>query len=128
LAAPQAHRAQALANLSLARQLLDLPDPSAHQWAVTIAFYCSVHALESHLTSSGQPARSHYDRYRKLLGSHVPQEIVVAHRELQLWSEQARYLMREFSVDFVRDYVLDGDLQTVLAFVGMADRPTPQAG
>ena len=115
------HLTQARWNLAVMRHLVENADnigPGAVQWAITAACYAALHALEAHLIRAGLTSSSHNDRARKLSQAGVPYEVVDSYKLLQQWSEQARYLLAEFDVEFVRTQMND-ELGVVLSFVGL---------
>ena len=122
-----AHLEQARANRDLARHLLEITEDDlsvvACQWAVTTAFYASVHCIEAHLAEHGLTSASHRDRAAKMSAVGVPDEVYTAHEQLQQLSLQSRYLLRHFQHEYVRDIVLDGHLAIVATFAGLGDLP-----
>lgn len=82
------------------------------QWAVTAAFYCSVHCIEAHLAGQGLHSQHHGDRETKM-GEHCPNHIYAAHGMLQDFSTEARYLVGTFTPTWVRMVVLEKYLAQV---------------
>ena len=115
------HLEQARANRAFAERLLELgpSDPTFRQWAVTAAFYCAVHCVEAYLARLGRHSQDHEHRRQLICRggvAAVPPEVFRAYRQLQQWSEQARYLMGQFSEQDVRTLVLGQMLPRVAAF------------
>jgi hypothetical protein len=108
--AREAHLGRARGNREVARRLLaassGAPPPVAVQWAVTTAFYYSVHCIEAHPATLRHHSSSHDDRYDKMSWAGVLEAVYLAHEQLQQWSEQARYLLRKFDPAFVSNTVI----------------------
>ena len=120
---PEQHLEQARANRVHAEYLLQHApdDPTAMQWAVTAGFYCAVHCLQAYLVGQGLVPRSHVQRDNYLANPRygVPSGVYEAYKTLKRRSEGARYLLQRFRSEQVRAEVLDRDLTTVTAFVGL---------
>lgn len=117
---------QARRNLAVMRYLVDHAEvigPGAAEWAITVAFYAALHALEAFLIRAGLTSSGHTDRARKLAQAGVPYDVVDSYKLLQQWSEQARYLLAEFDVEFVRSQLV-AELRVVLVYVGLDDEPS----
>lgn len=116
------HLNQARANREHAEWLLTSRpnDPTALQWAVTATFYSALHGLTAYLMARGITVSDHTRRAHALANpaNGVPPSLHDDYRNLERRSRQARYLLRRFSVQQVRD-LLDRQLATIAAFVGM---------
>lgn len=95
-------------------------DPTALQWAVTATFYSVLHALTAHLLSRGVRVWDHRMRSQAIADpiNGVPVSIRDDYRLLERRSRQARYLLRRFARQSVRD-LLDQELARIAAFTGM---------
>jgi len=116
------HRAEALANRTLAEHLLATRsnDPTALRWAVTAAFYSALHALTAYLIARGVTVTSHDDRSSALAdpANGVPQDVFDAYQFLKRRSTGARYYVQAFAPYQVRR-LLDIPLKVILDFVGL---------
>ena len=116
------HLAQARANCDHAEWLLSVRpvDPTALQWAVTVAFYGALHGLTAYLMSRGVQVRDHTSRghARADPANGVPPVVYDSYRLLERRSRQSRYMLRRFTWRRVRD-LLDQELAVVATFVGM---------
>ena len=114
------HLAQARANRAYGQRLLlaSPNDPTALQWAVTVAFYCAVHSIEAHLARYSFHSRTHRLRETYMADPRVgiPADVYAAYRALRQRSEGARYLMWRFTATQVREEIFGGYLVTVAAF------------
>jgi hypothetical protein len=114
---------QARRNRDLASDLLAtrVGDPTARQWIVTLAFYCALHCLEAHLDTHGRHCFTHSTRNRTLAqpAIGVPPDVFVAYRQLQIWSEGARYSLQEFDETRIRTQVIGGYLARVTRFINI---------
>jgi len=114
-----AHLEQARLNRRIAEEMLqraiDTGDNVYCQWAVTAAFYCSVHCIEAHLDTVGLHSQHHGDRDTKM-GRHCPTHVYTAHNALRDFSHEARYLIATFSPTWVRMVVLNKYLSQVTRF------------
>ena len=119
---PQDHLNQARANRDHAEWLLstNARDPTARQWATTAAFYSALHALTAHLMTRGVQVWDHKTRAQAITNpvNGVPSSIHDDYRFLERRSRQARYQLRRFTVQEVRD-LLDQELAAIAAFTGM---------
>lgn len=117
-----AHRAEALANRHIAERLLAEPeqDETVIQWAVTVMFYSALHAITAYLVVRGVSVGSHDDRSLALADPQngVPNHVFAAYQHLKRRSVDARYLMRRFTPQQVRNR-LDDQLHEVFRFVGL---------
>jgi hypothetical protein len=113
---------QARANRDHAEWLLAMrsADPTARQWAVTAMFYSALHGVTANLLSQGVGVRNHTERMRALMDptSGVPRGVRSAYRALEVRSRGARYELRSFTAQEVRN-LLDQELVAVAAFVGI---------
>lgn len=118
--AAEDHFSQARSNRNFAEQLLgltDSPDTTLCQWAVTAAFYCSVHCIEAYLDQEQRiHSKNHADRERHLV-AWVPPPVHAAHERLKDFSQAARYDLAIYPVAFVRATVFDKYLARVTRFV-----------
>lgn len=116
------HLKQAQENHRLAVELLRvLPnDPFAVQWGVTMAFYAAVHCAEAHLAKQGLHSGSHANREYLMTQSRpgFPRAAYQSYLLLKRWSEQTRYLMRQYQPEFFRQEVVP-ELNRVGALVGV---------
>ena len=119
---PNEHLAQVRANRAHAEWLLTMNpiDQTARQWAATAAFYSALHALTAYLMAQGVTVNSHFKREHAIAhpANGVPPHIVRAYRRLEFRSRDARYNLRSFSLQAVRD-LLDNELAAVAAFTGL---------
>ena len=117
------HRDKAQRNRDFAEQLLQFnaTNPTFLEWAVTAAFYCSVHCIEAYLATFGLHSGTHVQRetFMAQPAYGVPDDVFAAHRQLKEWSIQSRYRMRHFSEAVVRQTVLGRFLPVVTRFVGL---------
>ena len=91
------------------------------QWAVTAAFYCALHCLQSHLLAQGANPRNHFHRDADLASAQygVPDDVYDAYVKLKYRSEGARYQLRTFAPVRVRQEILDTLLAKITTFVGI---------
>lgn len=122
----EAHLEQARNNRKVAVEMLqrgiDTGENVYLQWAVTAAFYCSVHCIEAHLSTLGLHSQHHGDRDTKL-GEHCPNYVYTAHNALRDFSTEARYLLATFTPTWVRMVVLEKYLGQVSRFVHLEPEP-----
>ena len=122
MAHPDRHFDQARQNRALAEHLLAsyATDPTALQWAVTMAFYAALHCLTGYLAQRGVQVYNHQTRDAAIadLRSGVPQDVYDAYIRLKSRSTGARYLLQTFSAAQVRDPILDTYLARITSFVG----------
>ena len=127
MAARDAHLEQARSNRRLAEDLyqraLETHDNVYAQWAVTCAFYCSVHCIEAKLADLGLHSQHHGDRDTKI-GRNCPNNVYAAHNMLRDFSQEARYLLGRFSRGRVRSVVLEKYLAQVTRYVHLDDTST----
>jgi uncharacterized protein (UPF0332 family) len=120
VAGRDAHVEQARNNRRLAEELLNLGTGTGEnlylQWAVTAAFYASVHCIEAHLATQQLHSQHHKDRETKM-GVHCPVPICTAHSMLQDFSTEARYLLGTFDANWVQTVVLNKYLARITRFV-----------
>lgn len=118
-----AHLQQARANRALAEHLLQTRanDPTALQWAATVAFYCAVHCIEARLATRNVHSRDHTQRWQAMLDPHnsVRQDVRRAYRYLRDASENARYRCANFTSEYVRTVILDRFLKRVTDWTGI---------
>jgi hypothetical protein len=119
---PNDHLVQARANRAHAEWLLTMnpTDQTTRQWARTAAFYSALHAMTAYLLAQGVSVNSHVRREQAIThpANGVPHHIVRAYRRLEFRSRDARYNLRSFSLQAVRD-LLDNELAAVAAFIGL---------
>lgn len=117
--ARERHREQARANHDLAWELANNHNgnPAKVQWAATLAFYAALHAVEAHLADRQLHSRSHVDRdgIMTSVAAEIPPETYADYEQLKDWSMDARYRLRQFSLDLVLQYVLP-TMDRILAF------------
>lgn len=116
------HRAEARANRDLAEHLLaSRPnDPVYLRWAVTAAFYAGLHAITAYLVARGVTVGNHDDRSLAMADPQngVPRHVFAAYQSLKRRSVDARYLVRSFKLEQVRN-LIDGPLHEVFRFVNL---------
>lgn len=122
-----AHRAEAGANRDLAERLLASrpDDPNTLRWAATVTFYVALHLRGAPCDNRVPRARgvtvgSHDDRSMALADPQngVPNHVFAAYQALRRRSVDARYLVRAFTPDRVRN-LIDNQLHEVFRFVGL---------
>ena len=117
-----AHRTEARANRDLAEHLLASrpDDPVYLRWAVTTAFYAGLHAITAYLVVRGVAIGNHDDRSTALADPRngVPDHVFRAYQALRRRSVDARYLIRTFTPNQVRN-LIDDPLHEVFRFVGL---------
>ena len=84
------HLKKATENESLS-SLLNLAVPAASDWAITMLFYAAVHYVEAFFSKSGQHLKRHKLRANAIQGNAKLRPIYLDYRELQTYSETARY-------------------------------------
>lgn len=126
----EAHLEQARQNRKLAEELhrrgLDTGENAYLQWAITAAFYCSVHCIEARLAEIGLHSQNHADRDTKM-GRVCPTHVYTAHNLLRDFSQEARYLLGTFQPTWVRMVVLEKYLAQVTRYVNLGDTHPPSA-
>lgn len=121
--ASQGHFDQARRNRALAEELLAHPsgDATHVQWAVTAAFYCTLHCIQGYLLGLGHDPQSHAARGKAIAdpANQVPMDLQLAYVALEQLSKKARYRLGVFAPAFVRQRILDDRLKSVTDFVGL---------
>ena len=117
------HLDQARRNLAHAEFLLrdHANDPTCVQWAVTAAFYCAVHCLQSHLLRAGVDPKTHVRRAELIAipAYAVPADVQEAYEFLKQRSEKARYRLAAFDPSYVQRRIIGHYLTRVTAFVDL---------
>lgn len=94
------HLHQAEANRRFAHHLVreQSDNPTALQWAVTVAFYAALHCVQSHyvLKLGSDAPTNHFARDQAMRDYPLPDHVHTAYRILRTQSESARYRLREF--------------------------------
>lgn len=110
------HWRQVRHNLTFLQSFYGPTAPYA-DWAVTVAFYAAVHAVETVLAQQGVHSRTHTDHH-----SHVRRlfpHIRTLYYRLDTFSRQARYDGIHSLPHLLRQLV-DHDLTTILKSLGVA--------
>jgi hypothetical protein len=109
------HLAQLRHNLAFLRSFY-APDTPYPDWAVTVAFYAAVHAVEAWLAQRGLHSHSHRERgiYLRQFLPHLWHP----YRRLELASRNARYEGVHPSPTLLRQ-LIDHDLPTLLSALGI---------
>src|SRR5207248_535046 len=83
-------------------------DATATEWALTAAFYSGLHCIEAHLAGAGIHCTTHKERRETMADPrhNIPDEVRLAYRWLQTWSEQARYDLIPFETSIVENAAL----------------------
>jgi HEPN domain-containing protein len=122
-AAADRHFEQARQNRDLAQELLRDHDtsPTYVQWAVTVAFYCAVHAIQGYLVDLGRDPKTHAVRDAEIANpmSRVPMDMYREYMALKQLSEKAHYRCGIFDPAWVQRSVIDGRLKTITDFVSL---------
>jgi hypothetical protein len=122
MAQPSDHIDQARENRVLAERLLaNSPgENTSLQWAVTMTFYASLHALTAYLLQRGVQVSNHQHREAALADrrNSVPQPVLDAYLRLKRRSILARYDLGAFTPQQVRQ-LLDVPLKVVFNFAGL---------
>jgi hypothetical protein len=122
-AAADRHFEQARQNRDLAQELLRDHDtsPTYVQWAVTVAFYCAVHAIQGYLVDLGRDPKTHATREAEIADpvNGVPTDVYRAYMALKQLSEKARHRCGLFDPAWVQRPVIDGRLKTITDFVSL---------
>jgi len=84
------HLKKALENESLASSL-NLAVPAAPDWAITMLFYAAVHYVEAFFSKTGHHLKRHKLRVNAIQGNAQLRPLYQDYRELQTYSETARY-------------------------------------
>ncbi len=84
------HLKKATENESLAASL-NLAVPAASDWAITMLFYAAVHYVEAFFSKTGQHLKRHKLRVNAIQANPKLRPIYLDYRELQTYSETARY-------------------------------------
>jgi hypothetical protein len=84
------HLKKAATNESLALSL-NLAVPGAPDWAITMLFYTAVHYVEAFFSKTGQHLKRHKLRVSAIQANAQLRPIYKDYRELQTYSETARY-------------------------------------
>lgn len=117
------HLRQARENHEFVDRLLrQLPtDPTAVQWAVTVAYYCALHCLDAHLAGRGPQPANHGVRARMIADptNGIPPPVGSAYHVLRQRSEDVRYRLATYTADDVQRIVVDRFLKRVTDFVGL---------
>jgi hypothetical protein len=105
-----AHLEQAESNWHFADTLLAQVRVQHNQafidWAVTAAFYSTLHYVEAVLADHQLHPRHHWERTAQLSEVGADSDMCLAYERLRDWSEQARYYMRHFDLVIVERTVL----------------------
>ncbi len=110
------HKWQVRHNLTFLRSFYEPTTPYT-DWAVTVAFYTAVHAVEATLAQQGFHSRTHTERR-----SHVRRlfpHIWTLYYRLDTFSRQARYEGIHPLPHLLRQ-LIDHDLTTILKSLGVA--------
>jgi len=84
------HLKKAKENESLAATM-NLAVPAASDWAITMLFYAAVHYVEAFFSKAGQHLKRHKLRVNAIQANPRLRPIYLDYRELQTYSETARY-------------------------------------
>ena len=118
-----AHLEQARANLEIGEDFLKRAEASGNpvhvQWAIIAAFYCSVHCVEAHLNQYSIHSGNHENRRANMDAAQVPDDIYNSHMMLKDLSEQARYELAHFTVEFARRTVYGRHLSRIRRWAGL---------
>lgn len=104
------HLKQATANKAFADSLIQRARASRNQteidWAVIAGFYSALHLIEAMLADHDIHPKDHKQRADALDQLKVDEALSRPYEILQDYSEQARYGMRHFELEFVENGIL----------------------
>lgn len=103
------HAQQLARNNAVLAQLLAKDDDGSRQWAVVVAFYAALHAIEAWFADQNKHHFRHEDRRQALAMSGVPVGIYTAYMTLENEARNARYNIHLFDKtkieQMIREYL-----------------------
>lgn len=112
------HLKKAEENLTF-RKSIDLQQPTAMGWYVTVTFYTALHYIEAYFTSRGMGFNNHHSRGSAIQRDSTLSLLYDSYRSLEDLSREARYDCSGFNVGDLRraDASLEYIQKTVIALL-----------